>query len=45
MLSYRNSPKYVHNNDYFKDGDHLNARGADEFTRDLIQELRRQEIL
>lgn len=44
LIDFANSPKYVHNNKYFKDGEHLNARGADEFTRDLIQELRKRNI-
>ena len=39
LLDYSNNPKYVHNNIYFKDGTHLNARGADEFTKDLIKAL------
>ena len=39
FYNYSNSPKYVRNNYYFKDGSHLNARGADEFTRDLIKDL------
>lgn len=42
LLDYSNNPKYVHNNEYFKDGSHLNARGADEFTKDLIIELRKR---
>lgn len=45
FIDFSNNPKYVHNNAYFKDGDHLNALGADEFTKDLILELRRQKIL
>lgn len=40
FLDFSNSPKYVHHNEYFKDGSHLNAKGADEFTRDLIKELK-----
>lgn len=40
LLDYSNNPKYVHNDMFFKDGSHLNARGADEFTQDLIQELK-----
>lgn len=40
FLDYSNNPKYVYNNKYFKDGSHLNARGADEFTRDLINDLK-----
>ena len=45
LLDFSNSPKYVHNNEYFKDGGHLNARGADEFTRDLIKVLRKETII
>lgn len=44
LIDFSNNPKYVHNNEYFKDGTHLNARGADEFTRDLIVELRKRGI-
>jgi hypothetical protein len=42
FLDFSNDPKYVHRNEYFKDGTHLNARGADEFTKDLIIELRKR---
>lgn len=42
FLDYSNSPKYNHHNEYFLDGSHLNARGADEFTRDIIYELRKR---
>lgn len=42
FLDYSNSPKYIHHNEYFLDGSHLNARGADEFTRDIIYELRKR---
>ncbi|MBR6194915.1 MAG: hypothetical protein IKQ58_05535 [Prevotella sp.] len=45
LLDFSNDSKYVHNNDYFNDGIHLNARGADEFTKDLIKELRKRRIL
>ena len=45
FLDFSNDAKYVHNNEYFKDGSHLNAKGADEFTRDFIKELKRQNIL
>ena len=44
IIDFSNSPKYVHNNEYFKDGVHLNARGADEFTKDLIIELRKRKV-
>lgn len=40
FLDYSNNPKYVHNTDYFVDGAHLNALGADEFTRDITQQLK-----
>lgn len=42
FLDFSNSSKYVHNNFYFSDGAHLNAIGADEFSRDLIKELRKE---
>ena len=45
FIDFSNNPKYVHNNAYFADGDHLNARGADEFTKDLIKKLREITIL
>lgn len=44
FIDLSNSPKYVHNNAYFKDGTHLNSQGANEFTRDLIEELKKQEV-
>ena len=44
FIDFSNSAKYVHNNDYFKDGTHLNAQGADEFTRDLVAEIKKQNI-
>ena len=40
FLDFSNDPKYVHQDLYFKDGNHLNARGADEFTKDLIAYLK-----
>ena len=39
FYNYSNSKKYVRNNNYFKDGSHLNARGADEFTKDLMKDF------
>lgn len=44
IIDFSNSPKYVHHNEYFKDGIHLNARGADEFTKDLITELKKRRV-
>lgn len=41
LLNYANSPKYNRNNDLFVNGTHLNAKGADEFTRDLIKDIKR----
>lgn len=40
LFDFSNNPKYVHNDEYFKDGTHLNAFGADEFTKDLIKEIK-----
>lgn len=41
FIDYSNSPKYVHNDYYFKDGSHMNYLGAEEFTKDLVKDLRR----
>ena len=41
LLDFSNDPKYVRNDLYFKDGSHLNARGADEFTLDFIKALKK----
>lgn len=40
FVDFSQDKKYIHQYQYFKDGSHLNARGADEFTRDLIKEIR-----
>ena len=32
--------KYVHNDFYFKDGTFLTVRGADEFTREFVKEIK-----
>ncbi|MBR5069644.1 MAG: hypothetical protein IKX25_09635 [Bacteroidales bacterium] len=42
FLDFTDSAKYVHHDEFFYDGSHLNTRGADEFTRDVIRELRMQ---
>lgn len=44
LLDYSNSPKYKHRNEYFFDSSHLNTRGANKFTRDIIHELRKRHI-
>lgn len=41
FLDFSADEKYVHQNEWFKDGTHMNARGADEFTKDLINKLKR----
>jgi len=45
FFDYSNSPKYVHVNEYFKDGQHLNAKGADEFSRDLVKDIHSHHVL
>ena len=40
FIDFSNNPKYVHHDIYFKDGNHMNERGADEFTKDLIGYLK-----
>lgn len=45
FIDFSNNPKYVHNDFFFKDGNHMNERGANEFTRDFIEELRKCAIV
>ena len=40
IIDFSNSAKFVGNMKFFRDGNHLNADGADEFTRDLIIKLK-----
>ena len=40
FIDFSNDPKYVHNDVYFKNGNHMNIRGANEFTRDLVKCLK-----
>ncbi len=44
LLDFSNDSKYVHQDKYYSDGIHLNALGADEFTRDLINQLKRNRF-
>ena len=44
FIDFANNPKYVHQDIYFKDGNHMNERGANEFTRDLIGCLKNEMI-
>lgn len=37
FYNYYNKKNYVHNDKMFKDGSHLNAYGADEFTREICR--------
>ena len=45
FIDYSNHPKFNFNNDFFMDGVHLNAKGADEFSRDLAHELKVRHII
>ena len=45
FIDFSNNPKYVRNDYYFTDGSHMNSIGADEFTKDLIIELRNRNII
>ena len=42
FLDYSNDPKYVHQDKYFNDVLHLNEVGADEFTREIIAQIRKK---
>ena len=39
FLDYSNDDLFLHNNDYFKDGLHMNTKGADEFTKKIMQDI------
>lgn len=40
FLDYSNDPKYVHNNDYFYDPGHLNLKGANQFTKEIVKYIK-----
>ena len=40
FFDYSNDKRFVHNDLYFKDGEHMNAQGADVFTNDLLHIIR-----
>ena len=40
LYDYSNEKKYIHQNCYFKDGVHLNSKGADLFTKDFIRVIK-----
>ena len=39
FIDYTNNPKYVKNSMYFRDLNHLNTKGAETFTSDLMHDL------
>ena len=45
FIDFANDTKYVHHDEYFRNGSHMNARGADEFTKDLVKYLKREHSL
>ncbi len=42
FYNFSNDTSYVHHNEFFKDGNHLNARGANAFTSDFIRCIEQQ---
>lgn len=44
FIDFANNPKYMHQDIYFKNGNHMNGRGADEFTKDLIRYLKDKDL-
>ena len=42
FVDMNHSPKYLHNKSLFKDGAHLNAEGANVFTKDLARIVKKQ---
>ena len=45
FYDFSNDKKYVHKNMYFKDGVHMNGTGADEFSKDLIMLMKRDNVI
>jgi lysophospholipase L1-like esterase len=45
FLDFANDTKYNYRDKYFADRVHLNAQGADKFTKDLIIELRKRGMI
>lgn len=43
FIDFSNKEKYTRHTEYFKDGQHLNSFGADEYTKDIIQYLRQYQ--
>ena len=41
LLEFENSDKYVHNDYYFHDGNHMSKRGADEFSKEVVEYLKK----
>lgn len=39
IIDMSNDPKYLHNDNLFKEGTHLNEIGANDFTRDIIAKI------
>ena len=45
FINFGNDVKYIQNEKYFIDGLHLNAIGADEYTKDLVESIRELGII
>ena len=45
FIDFSNDSRFVHHNELFKDGQHLNARGADTFTKVLVHKLKSIKLL
>lgn len=41
LVNFSDSPSYLHNDKLFYDGAHLNAKGANYFSRDLVKKIKR----
>lgn len=44
FVDFSNNSKYVHNDNYFVNGQHLNEKGADEFSKDIVKVLKQINI-
>ncbi len=45
FIDFSNDLKFLHHNEFFKDASHLNSKGADEFTKFFVQELKMEHLL
>ena len=45
LYDFSNNSSYVHNDSYFYDGTHMNAKGAELFTKELVTLFKRDSVI